>query len=70
MSRLYTRLLAERSDRHILLAKLEREDVKDNEALYLSEQEKRELRQLRKIEEKILVQILRLDGLVRMFRDY
>ncbi|ANB15043.1 Rpc82p [Sugiyamaella lignohabitans] len=70
MNRLYTRLGSERKTSSILLAKLEREDVKGNEETYLSAQEKRELAELRRAEEKLLVQLFRVEGLVRIFRDY
>lgn len=70
MANLYTRLLAEQNTNSILLAKLQREDVKGNEDAYLSTQEKMELAELRRREEKIMVQMMRLDQLVRVFRDY
>ncbi|KAF5109525.1 hypothetical protein DV453_001444 [Geotrichum candidum] len=70
LSRMYKRILAERKEHPILLAKLDREDVKENEDLYLSAAEKQEIYELRSLEEKLLVQINRLQGLVRIFDDY
>lgn len=70
LSRMYKRILAERKEHPILLAKLDREDVKENEDMYLSAAEKQEIYELRSLEEKLLVQIDRLQGLTRIFDDY
>lgn len=70
MKNLYLRLLYERSAHSLILSKIEREDVKGNEQEFLSEAEKKELNAFRMKEEKIIVQISRLDELVRVFRDY
>lgn len=70
LSRMYKRILAERKEHPILLAKLEREDVKENEDAYLTTTEKLEISELRAVEEKLLVQINRLQALTRIFADY
>lgn len=70
IARLYQRLLAERKHHSILLAKCEREDVKGHESELLADSELRELQRLRRREHMILVQIFRIDSLVRIFRDY
>lgn len=70
LSRMYKRILAERKEHPILLAKLDREDVKENEDLYLTASEKKEIWELRSTEEKLLVQINRLQALTRIFAEY
>lgn len=70
LARMYNRILAERKEHPILLAKLDREDVKGNEELYLTTTEKKEIWELRSMEEKLLVQMNRLQALTRIFADY
>jgi DNA-directed RNA polymerase III subunit RPC3 len=70
MTRLYQRLLFERRQHSILLAKCGREDVKGRENELLSEQELRDLQKVRHREQVLLIQIFRIDSLVRIFRDY
>ncbi|AOW06863.1 RNA polymerase III subunit C3 [Yarrowia lipolytica] len=70
LSRCFERVAAERAKLPILLSKLQREDVKGHEDEFLTEQEKADLKGLRMREEKLLVQMNRLDGLIRVFRDY
>lgn len=70
LSRCFERVAAERQKLPILLSKLQREDVKGHEDEFLTEQEKADLKRLRVREEKLLVQMARLDGLIRVFRDY
>lgn len=70
LARMYSRILAERKEHPILLAKLDREDVKGNEELYLTATEKKEIWELRSMEEKLLVQMNRLQALTRIFADY
>ncbi|CAN6674317.1 DNA-directed RNA polymerase III subunit RPC3 [Trichomonascus vanleenenianus] len=67
---IYVRLIAEREKHSILRAKLSREDVKGQEEKYLSLSEKKEWMEMKKQEEKLLVQLVRMDSLVRLFRDY
>lgn len=70
LSRMYKRIISERKEHSILLGKLEREDVKENEDQYLTESEKQEIKELRSAEEKLLVQIGRLQTLARIFDEY
>lgn len=70
LSRCFERVAAERAKLPILLSKLQREDVKGHEDEFLTEQEKSDLKGLRSREEKLLVQMNRLDGMIRVFRDY
>ena len=70
LTRLLKRIRAERKEHPALLAKLQREDVKQNEELYLTQQEKIEIAQLRSKEEKLLVQINRVQSLLRVFSEY
>lgn len=70
ITRLLQRIQAERENHPILLAKLSREDVKLNENLYLTPQEKLEISQLRSIEEKAMVQVGRLQALTRIYSEY
>ncbi|KAG5363454.1 DNA-directed RNA polymerase III subunit RPC3 [Yarrowia sp. B02] len=70
LSRCFERVAAERAKLPILLSKLQREDVKGHEDEFLTEGEKADLKGLRMREEKLLVQMSRLDGLIRVFRDY
>lgn len=70
LSRMYKRILEERKEHPVLLAKLDREDVKENEDMYLTAAEKKEIWELRSTEEKLLVQINRLQALTRIFAEY
>ncbi|KAG5362203.1 DNA-directed RNA polymerase III subunit RPC3 [Yarrowia sp. C11] len=70
LSRCFERVAAERAKLPILLSKLQREDVKGHEDEFLTEQEKADLKNLKMREEKLLVQMNRLDGMIRVFRDY
>lgn len=70
LSRCFERVNFERSKLPILLSKLQREDVKGHEDEFLTEQEKSDLQGLRLREEKLMVQMNRLDSLIRVFRDY
>lgn len=70
LARMYKRILAERKEHPILLAKLEREDVKGNEEAYLTASEKKDIYELRATEEKLLIQINRLQALTRIFADF
>ena len=70
MARLLQRAASERRELRVLLTKADRSDVKGNEEIYLSEPERRELQKWRDKEEKLLVQVGRLDRLVGVFRDY
>ncbi|VVT47065.1 uncharacterized protein SAPINGB_P001526 [Magnusiomyces paraingens] len=70
LTRLMERIQAERQNHPVLLAKLRREDVKQNEDLYLTAQEKQEIAQLRQAEERLLIQINRVHALSRVFTEY
>lgn len=70
MTRIYSRIQSERQRHLVLNAKLQREDVKDHEDEFLSLGEKEELRKMRQVEERLVIQLLRIDSLVRLFRDY
>lgn len=70
LTRLLQRVQSERSRHPVLLSKLEREDVKQNEDLYLTTQEKMEIAQLRQAEERLLVQVSRVQSLCQVFSHY
>ena len=70
MARLLQRSGCERARLGPLLDKAERTDVKGNEARYLTEPERQALQAWRSKEERLLVQLTRLDRLVGVFRDY
>lgn len=70
LTRLLKRVRAERKEHPVLLAKLRREDVRQNENLYLTPQEKQEISQLRSKEEKLLVQVNRVQSLLRVYSEY
>ena len=70
MARLLQRSAVEKAQLGDLIAKAERSDVKGHETLYLTEPERRALQQWREKEERLLVQVARLDRLVAIFRDY
>lgn len=70
LTRLVERIQAERQQHPVVLAKLQREDVKLNEDLYLTPQEKQEIAHLRSVEERLLVQTNRVQTLLRVFSEY
>ncbi|KAI9823329.1 MAG: RNA polymerase III subunit C82 [Thelocarpon impressellum] len=70
MARLLQRCAHERRAMRALLAKAERTDVKGNEALYLTGEERAALQGWREKEERLLAQVGRLDRAVGIFRDY
>jgi len=53
-----------------VLGLAERSDVRENEEEMLSKEQKKNLREIREKEERIMAQISRLDDLVGVFRDY
>ncbi|EMR09749.1 hypothetical protein PNEG_01934 [Pneumocystis murina B123] len=60
----------ELKQRQKLLTKIERTDVQEHEKELLPVNEQQELKYFRAIEEKILIQISRLDRLIMILRDY
>jgi DNA-directed RNA polymerase III subunit RPC3 len=72
MARLLQRAAAERAGGglRVLLAKAERTDVVGHEDEYLSAKERRALQQWRDKEERLLGQMMRLDRLIELFRDF
>ena len=68
LQRLRQRLKKEQSDRQVLVDKSERTDVKSGQAR-LSEQELDNLKQLKEIEDKIIIQCHRMDMMVFQLRD-
>ncbi|KTW28102.1 hypothetical protein T552_01963 [Pneumocystis carinii B80] len=60
----------ELKQRQKLLTKIERTDVQEHEKELLPANEQQELKYIRTIEEKILIQISRLDRLIMILRDY
>ncbi|KAK9458576.1 RNA polymerase III subunit RPC82-domain-containing protein [Lipomyces oligophaga] len=69
MTRCYQRMVDERRKRPGVMAKLQREDVRRNEAHLLTKAEREQVQRIRDIEQRLLTQILRLDRLVLIFRD-
>ena len=70
MARFLQRLAAERKKRRSVLEKSQRTDVVGNEEKYLSPRERDVLRDWKAKEEKLLGQIMRLDRMVELFRDF
>lgn len=70
MSRNIQRTMAEKEKRKHLIEKSERTDVKANYEEYMSKNEKQELEIWRSREERLLVQLMRLDRIVMILRDY
>ena len=70
MARFLQRLAAERKKRRSVLDKSQRTDVVGNEEKYLSPREREVLRDWKVKEEKLLGQIMRLDRMVELFRDF
>ncbi|KAL7267166.1 RNA polymerase III subunit C82 [Rhizina undulata] len=70
MSRCIQRTNCEREKRASLLEKWERTDVQANQEEYLSPNEKRELSIWRSREERLLVQLFRLDRMIMILRDF
>lgn len=60
----------ELKQRQKLLTKIERTDVQEHEKELLPANEQQELKYIRAIEEKVLIQISRLDRLIMILRDY
>lgn len=70
MSRNIQRTMAEKEKRKPLIEKSERTDVKANYEEYMNKNEKQELDIWRSREERLLVQLMRLDRIVMILRDY
>jgi len=70
MSRLLQRVKVEREQVQAVIAKSERTDVRGHEDQYLSKAEKEALAVFRDKEERLLVQVGRLDDLVALMRDF
>lgn len=70
MCRTMQRTSTERRKRHLLIEKSERTDVQENYDEYLSTIEKRELDIWKNREERLLVQLMRLDRVVMILRDF
>ena len=70
MSRNIQRTKVEREKRRDLIDKSERSDVKANYELYMTKNEKRELDIWRSREERLLVQLMRLDRIIMIMRDF
>ena len=70
MARTLQRARTERGALRELLAKAERSDVKGNEETFLSKGERMALRNWGEKEERLLVQLGRLERLVGVFRDF
>ncbi|KAI5852298.1 RNA polymerase III subunit RPC82-domain-containing protein [Tricharina praecox] len=70
MSRNIQRTMAEKEKRKHLIEKSERSDVKANYEEYMSKNEKKELDIWRSREERMLAQLMRLDRIVMIMRDY
>lgn len=70
MSRNIQRTNVEREKRRQLIDKSERSDVKANKEEYLTKNEKRELAIWESREERLLVQLMRLDRIVMILRDF
>ncbi|KAF2731430.1 DNA directed RNA polymeras-like protein III subunit Rpc82 [Polyplosphaeria fusca] len=70
MGNFLQRLESERDEIKELLTKAERTDVVGNEARYLSHDEIAALKKWKGVEEKILLQLHRMDELVAMLRDF
>lgn len=70
MSRNIQRTKVEKEKRRQLIEKSERSDVKANKEEYLTKNEKRELAIWETREERLLVQLMRLDRIVMILRDF
>ena len=71
MSRALQRLRVERDGKfHAVIEKAERTDVKGREQELLNFQEKELLREWRDVEERLLVQVARMDDVVALLRDF
>ncbi|KAF8242287.1 hypothetical protein K440DRAFT_664871 [Wilcoxina mikolae CBS 423.85] len=70
MSRNMQRTMVEKQKRKHLIEKSERSDVKANYEEYMTKNEKRELEIWRTREERLLVQLMRLDRIVMILRDF
>lgn len=70
MARCIQRTNTERDKRKSLLEKWERTDVQANQEEYLTTGEKRELEIWSTREEKLLAQLMRLDRIVMVMRDF
>ncbi|KAA8913219.1 RNA polymerase III subunit RPC82-domain-containing protein [Sphaerosporella brunnea] len=70
MSRNIQRAMVEKEKRKHLIEKSERSDVKANYEEYMTKNEKRELEIWRSREERLLAQLMRLDRIVMILRDY
>jgi len=70
MSRNIQRTKVEKEKRRHLIEKSERSDVKANYEEYMTKNEKRELDIWRSREERLLAQLMRLDRIVMIMRDY
>lgn len=70
MCRNIQRTVTEKTKRKQLIEKSERTDVQANYDEYLSKNEKAELEIWRNREERLLVQLMRLDRVVMILRDF
>jgi DNA-directed RNA polymerase III subunit RPC3 len=70
MSRNIQRTMVEKEKRKHLIEKSERSDVKANYEEYMTKNEKRELEIWRSREERLLAQLMRLDRIVMILRDF
>ncbi|TGZ83086.1 hypothetical protein EX30DRAFT_317054 [Ascodesmis nigricans] len=70
MARNMQRTNVERQKRKLLIEKSERTDVQENLEEYLTKSEKEELAIWRTREDKLLVQLMRLDRVVMILRDF
>ena len=70
MARQLQRMRAEREGVAIVLEKLERPEVQGREEQYLSRSEKAALARWERTEERLLLQVARLDDLVMVLRDF
>lgn len=70
MARFIQRMKVEKGKVQVVIDKAERTDVVGNEEKYLTSADKQVLRDWRIVEEKLLIQLGRLDDLVALFRDF